>query len=111
MRGTDGRMGGWAGASAWPAWSAWSAWYRLAVALGFLAISPSARLPAQSFEERLLAVPDTASMRQMSRTLTLVPHMAGTPAQATTRDYALERMRAWGIEAWSKDVDPKVPRY
>mgnify|MGYP001564311394 CR=1 FL=1 len=65
----------------------------LAVAVGLLAARPSGRLVAQSFEQRLLAIPDTASVRQMSRTLSAVPHMAGTPAQAATRDYALERLR------------------
>jgi len=71
---------------------------------------PPHRLTAQSFEERLLAVPDTASVRTMSRILSAVPHMAGTPAQAATRDYALERMRAWGIEAWSKEYTVYLPQ-
>jgi N-acetylated-alpha-linked acidic dipeptidase len=80
------------------------------MAVALLAIGPSARLVAQTFEERLLAIPDTASVRQMSRTLSAVPHMAGTPAQATTRDYALERMRAWGLEAWSKEYTVYLPQ-
>jgi N-acetylated-alpha-linked acidic dipeptidase len=46
----------------------------------------------------------------MSRDLTAMPHMAGTPAQATTRDYALERMRAWGLEAWSKEYTVYLPQ-
>jgi N-acetylated-alpha-linked acidic dipeptidase len=79
------------------------------VAVLVLAVYPSARLTAQSFEDRLLAIPDTASVRQMSRTLSAAPHMAGTPAQATTRDYALERMRAWGLEAWSKEYTVYLP--
>ncbi len=75
-----------------------------------LSIVPTFQLSAQSsFEERLLAIPDTASVRQMSRTLSAVPHMAGTPAQATTRDYALERMRAWGLDAWSKEYTIYLP--
>jgi N-acetylated-alpha-linked acidic dipeptidase len=79
-------------------------------ALGLLAVGPSARLPAQSFEQRLLAVPDTASVRRMSRALTAGPHMAGTPAQAATRDYALEQMRSWGLEAWSKEYTVYLPQ-
>lgn len=71
---------------------------------------PANRLTPQSFEERLLAIPDTASVRQMSRTLSAVPHMAGTPAQAATRDFALERMRAWGLEAWSKEYTVYLPQ-
>ena len=75
-----------------------------------LTVYPPHRLPAQTFEQRLLAIPDTASVRQMSRTLSAVPHMAGTPAQATTRDYVLERMRAWGLEAWSKEYTVYLPQ-
>src|SRR5260370_30078365 len=65
---------------------------------------------AQSFEERLLAVPDTASVRQMSRDLSAVPHMAGTPAQAATRDYVLEHLRSWGVDAWSKEYTVYIPQ-
>jgi N-acetylated-alpha-linked acidic dipeptidase len=65
---------------------------------------------AQSFEERLLVVPDTASMRQMSRDLSAVPHMAGTPAQAATRDYVLEHLKSWGIDAWSKEYTVYIPQ-
>ena len=45
---------------------------RVALALALLAVGPSGRLAAQTFEERLLAVPDTASVRAMSRALTMV---------------------------------------
>jgi N-acetylated-alpha-linked acidic dipeptidase len=87
---------------------------RLAVTVVILLTgAPPNRLAAQaaqSFEERLLAIPDTASVRQMSRTLSAVPHMAGTPAQAATRDFALERMRAWGLEAWSKEYTVYLPQ-
>ncbi|HEV8510896.1 MAG TPA: M20/M25/M40 family metallo-hydrolase, partial [Gemmatimonadales bacterium] len=73
-------------------------------------VSPSARLSAQSYEQRLLAVPDTASVRQMSKDLSAVPHMAGTPAQAATRDYVLARLRSWGIDAWSKEYTVYLPQ-
>ncbi|PYO77222.1 MAG: hypothetical protein E6K55_06170 [Gemmatimonadetes bacterium] len=69
-----------------------------------LAVLVCARaLPAaaqDSFEQRLLAVPDTASARLMTYDLTRVPHVAGTPAQAATRDYVIDKVRAWGLEAW-----------
>jgi len=83
---------------------------RLAIAAVLLTVYPSNRLRAQSFEQRLLAIPDTASVRQMSRDLTAVPHMAGTPAQAATRDYVLQRLRSWGIEAWSKEYTVYLPQ-
>src|SRR4051794_13925809 len=76
----------------------------------FLSIIPSFQLSAQSFEQRLLAVPDTASVRQMSRDLSAVPHMAGTPAQAATRDYVLDKMKSWGIDVWSKEYTVFIPQ-
>src|SRR3989442_5200467 len=77
----------------------------------FLSIIPTFPLSAQSsFEQRLIAIPDTASVRQMSRDLSAVPHMAGTPAQAATRDYVLERMKSWGIDAWSKEYTVYLPQ-
>jgi N-acetylated-alpha-linked acidic dipeptidase len=82
--------------------------FSVLLAVGVLACS---RLTAQSpFEQRLLAVPDTASVRQMSRALTAVPHMAGTPAQAATRDYTLQQMRSWGLEAWTKEYTVYLPQ-
>jgi len=77
----------------------------------FLSIIPTFPLSAQSsFERRLIAIPDTASVRQMSRDLSAVPHMAGTPAQAVTRDYVLQRMKAWGVDAWSKEYTVYLPQ-
>ena len=75
-----------------------------------LTVYPSNRLNSQTFEQRLISIPDTASVRQMSRDLSAVPHMAGTPAQAATRDYVLDKMKAWGIEAWSKEYTIYLPQ-
>jgi N-acetylated-alpha-linked acidic dipeptidase len=36
--------------------------------------------------------------------------MAGTPAQATTRDYVLDKMKSWGIDAWSKEYTVFIPQ-
>lgn len=81
-------------------------------AAALLSAGGPARLSAQqdSLEHRLLAIPDTASVRAMSRELTRVPHVAGTPAQAVTRDYVLERMRAWGLETWTKEYTVYLPQ-
>jgi N-acetylated-alpha-linked acidic dipeptidase len=46
----------------------------------------------------------------MSRELTRVPHMAGTPAQAATRDYVIERLRSWGLESWTKEYIVYLPQ-
>src|SRR5258708_30077797 len=49
-------------------------------------------------------------MRQMSRDLSAVPHMAGTRAQAATRDYVVEHRKSWGIDAWSKEYSVYIPQ-
>ena len=46
----------------------------------------------------------------MSRDLSAVPHMAGTPAQAATRDYVLAHLKSWGIDAWSKEYSVYIPQ-
>src|SRR5688572_1075720 len=98
MTPSDGRMDGWSGR-------------RIALLVVLLSVSPAIRQSvAQSFEQRLLAIPDTTSVRQMSRDLSAVPHMAGTPAQAATRDYVIQRMQSWGIEAWSKEYTIYLPQ-
>ena len=88
----------------------WAVWRFVSAAVVLQTAQPLNRLTAQSFEQRLLAIPDTASVRQMSRDLSAVPHMAGTPAQATTRDYVLDRMKSWGIDAWSKEYTIYLPQ-
>jgi N-acetylated-alpha-linked acidic dipeptidase len=87
-----------------------SALGRFLIAAVCLAAQPLNRLTAQTYEQRLIAIPDTASVRRMSRDLTAVPHMAGTPAQASTRDYVLTRMREWGLETWSKEYTIYLPQ-
>lgn len=95
------------------------------VAAVLLSVSPSVRVSAQtaplgfaassalrqdSLERRLIAMADTASVRTMSQNLTAVPHVAGTPAQAATRDYVITRMRTWGLETWTKEYTVYLPQ-
>ena len=68
---------------------------RLAAQTGF---ATSAAAAESSFEARLVGVPDTASARAMTRALSARPHMAGTAAQAETRDYVLAKLRSWDLE-------------
>jgi N-acetylated-alpha-linked acidic dipeptidase len=42
--------------------------------------------------------PSATSASAHSRFLSLEPHMAGTPAQARTRDYVISEMKSWGLE-------------
>ena len=61
-------------------------------------------------ERRLVALVDTASVRRLSRALSAVPHVAGTPAQAATRDSVMAWMRSWGLETWVKSYAVYIPR-
>jgi hypothetical protein len=47
--------------------------------------------------------PDWASAH--SRALSAEPHVAGTPAQARTRDYVIEQMKAMGLETEVRAYD------
>src|SRR2546428_13996337 len=46
----------------------------------------------------------------MPRDVTRLPHMAGTPAQAVTRDYVVEKLRSWGLECWTKEYTVYLPQ-
>lgn len=48
-------------------------------------------------EARIITRPDATAADSMSRALSREPHMAGTPAQAQTRDYVIGLMRRWGL--------------
>src|SRR5258708_635209 len=74
-----------------------------------VAAAPLVAAQADAFEQRLMAIADTASARRLTYELTRAPHVAGTPAQAVTRDYVLERLRAWGLEAWSQEYTVYLP--
>ena len=52
----------------------------------------------QAAESAAIAQPSPASASAHSRFLSLKPHMAGTEAQARTRDYVVDQMKAWGLE-------------
>ena len=49
-------------------------------------------------ESRFLAVPDPKLAEEHLRTLTLAPHMAGTPEDKATADYVAQKFRAAGLD-------------
>ncbi len=71
--------------------------------------TPSSAARQDSVEHLLLAVPDTLSARLMTHDLTLRPHVAGRAEQAATRDYVIDKLQAWGLEAWTKEYRVYVP--
>ncbi len=60
--------------------------------------SPAAAAVERTIEADAISRPSPASASAHSRILSREPHMAGTPAQARTRDYVINQMKAWGLE-------------
>src|SRR3954469_13714026 len=52
----------------------------------------------RAVEADVITRPSPSSASAHSRFLSLQPHMAGTPAQARTRDYVVSEMKSWGLE-------------
>ena len=72
--------------------------------------APSAVAREDSIERVLIASPDTQSARLWTKALSRVPHMAGTPQQAVTRDYVLNLMKSWGLETSFTTYDVFLPQ-
>ena len=85
-------------------------WRMLRVALSFsaLAVLPLGAQSAltgyatsnsaaeRTLEAQAIARPDAARSRAHSKALSVETHVAGTPAQARTRDYVVGQMKAMG---------------
>jgi N-acetylated-alpha-linked acidic dipeptidase len=55
------------------------------------------------------ALPSPTNAAEYARALSREPHMSGTPAQARTRDYVIERMRSWGLETEVRAYEVWMP--
>ncbi len=60
-------------------------------------------------EADVIKRPTAAAARILSRDLSKEPHVAGTPAQARTRDYAINLMKSWGLETEVRTYDIWLP--
>ena len=60
--------------------------------------STQAAVIERSTEADVITRVSPTSANAHSRFLSLQPHMAGTPAQARTRDYVIDQMKSWGLE-------------
>ena len=60
--------------------------------------SPQSTTIERAIEADVVSRPSPAQASAHSRFLSLQPHMAGTPAQARTRDYVISQMKSWGLE-------------
>jgi N-acetylated-alpha-linked acidic dipeptidase len=60
--------------------------------------SPQAADAERATEADAIGRPSPAKASEHSKFLSLQPHMAGTLAQARTRDYVISQMKSWGLE-------------
>ena len=60
-------------------------------------------------EQDAIAGPLGARAKAHSQALSKEPHVAGTPAQARTRDYVIEQMKAFGLETEVRTYDVWLP--
>src|SRR5215211_2385512 len=73
---------------------------------GYGAASAAAQ---RRIESDAIAVPSPTNAAEYARALSREPHMSGTPAQARTRDYVIERMRSWGLETEVRAYEVWMP--
>jgi N-acetylated-alpha-linked acidic dipeptidase len=60
--------------------------------------SPQSATAERAAEADVITRPSPTIASAHSKFLSLQPHMAGTPAQARTRDYVVSQMKSWGLE-------------
>src|SRR5688572_21335150 len=70
---------------------------------------PTAAALQRRLEAEAIATPAPARARAHSQALSKEPHVAGTPAQARTRDYVIEQMKAMGLETEIRTYDVWLP--
>jgi N-acetylated-alpha-linked acidic dipeptidase len=63
----------------------------------------------RTLEAQTIARPDPTRARAHSKALSIETHVAGTPAQARTRDYVIAQMKAMGLETEVRQYDVFIP--
>lgn len=63
----------------------------------------------RQLERAAAAVPTPERAAVLSRALSAEPHVAGTPAQARTRDYVIDQMKAMGLQTEVRAYDIWMP--
>jgi N-acetylated-alpha-linked acidic dipeptidase len=71
--------------------------------------APRTAVAQQALEQSVARRPDAGRAAAHSRALSARSHIAGTPAQAMTRDYVLDRMREWGLETEMREYHVWLP--
>jgi N-acetylated-alpha-linked acidic dipeptidase len=70
---------------------------------------PASAAAQRRVETDVLAIPSPTNAAEYARALSREPHMAGTAAQARTRDYVIEHLRSWGLETEVRTYDVWMP--
>ena len=71
--------------------------------------SPQSAATERATESDAIVRPTASSASAHSRFLSLQPHMAGTAAQARTRDYVIDKMKSWGLETEVRSYNIWMP--
>jgi N-acetylated-alpha-linked acidic dipeptidase len=71
--------------------------------------SPQSAAAERTLEADVISRPSPSSASSHSKFLSLQPHMAGTPAQARTRDYVVSQMKSWGLETEVRSYSVWMP--
>jgi N-acetylated-alpha-linked acidic dipeptidase len=71
--------------------------------------APQAARHERALEQATIQRPDTGRARLLSRTLSSDVHIAGTPAQARTRDIVVNDMKQWGLPTEVRTYDVWMP--
>jgi N-acetylated-alpha-linked acidic dipeptidase len=71
--------------------------------------SPQSATVERAAEADVITRPSPSSASAHSKFLSLQPHMAGTPAQARTRDYVVSQMKSWGLETEVRSYSVWMP--
>ncbi len=71
--------------------------------------SPAAAQRQRDLESDAMRRPTTHAARAHARALTRETHVAGTEAQARTRDYVVAQMKGWGIETEARAYEIWLP--
>ncbi len=71
--------------------------------------SPQPAARERAAEADAIKRPEPAAASALSRALSHTTHIAGTPAQAWTRDLVIERMKSWGLETEVRAYEVWMP--
>ena len=71
--------------------------------------APGSAAREREIEADAIKRPSAASAAEHSRALSREVHVAGTAAQARTRDYVIAQMKAWGLETEVRSYDIWMP--